>query len=165
MDYRRSESGLTNTNWASTPPPGQFPVLCPSADNCANSLAGTHYMLIWGNRSPVLLEPLLSGARWSSVGGSGNDVASSSRYLGQTRIKVPAFPQGIGVAKVQTQITQAGALGDPVRHRAADRLLGARRRAGADRAAPRRRRAVDVRARRDEPRRRARCRPTPTTCR
>ncbi|MEY2516995.1 MAG: hypothetical protein QOJ89_4353 [bacterium] len=113
MDYRRSDAGLTNTNWASTPPPGQFPVLCPSADNCANSLAGTHYMLIWGNRSPVLLEPLLSGARWSSVGGSGNDVASSSRYLGQTRIKVAAFPQGIGVAKVETQITQAGALGDP----------------------------------------------------
>jgi hypothetical protein len=113
MDYRRSDAGLTNTNWASTPPPGQFPVLCPSADNCANSLAGTHYLLIWGNRSPVLLEPLLSGARWSSVGGSGNDVASSSRYMGQTRIKVAAFPNGIPVAKVQTQITQAGALGDP----------------------------------------------------
>ena len=113
MDYRRSDAGLTNTNWASTPPPGQFPVLCPSADNCANSLAGTHYMLIWGNRSPVLLEPLLKGARWSSVGGSGNDVASASRYLGQTRIQGPAFPHGVPVAKVQTQITQAGALGDP----------------------------------------------------
>jgi hypothetical protein len=113
MDYRRSDAGLTNTNWASTPPPGQFPVLCPSVDQCANSLAGTHYLLIWGNRSPVLLEPLLRGARWNSVGGSGNDVASSSRYMGQSKIKVPAFPQGVAVAKVQTQITQAGALGDP----------------------------------------------------
>ncbi len=113
MDYRRSVAGLTNTNWASTPPPGQFPVLCPSADQCANSLAGTHYLLIWGNRSPVLIEPLLAGTRWSSVGGSGNDVASSSRYIGHTKIRVPAFPQGVAVAKVQTQITQAGALGDP----------------------------------------------------
>ncbi len=113
MDYLRSDAGLTNTNWASTPPPPQFPLLCPSADMCANSLAGTHYLLIWGNRSPVLIEPLLSGTRWSSVGGSGNDVTSSSRYLGHTKVKVAAFAQPLSVAKVQSQITQAGALGDP----------------------------------------------------
>ncbi len=113
VEYRRTDLGLVNTNWASTPPPGQFPILCASADRCANSLAGVHYMLIWGNRSPVLLEPLLRGARWNSVGGVGNDVSSSSRYVGATRIKVPAFPRSVPAAKVQTEITQAGALGDP----------------------------------------------------
>jgi hypothetical protein len=113
IDYRRTDLGLVNTNWSSTPPPPQFPILCASADHCANSLAGVHYMLIWGNRSPVLLEPLVKGARWSSLGGAGNDVSSTSRYVGRSTIKVPAFPKPVLTAKVQTQITQAGALGDP----------------------------------------------------
>ena len=113
IDYRRTDIGLVNTNWASTPPPGQFPILCASADQCANSLAGTHYMLIWGNRSPVLLEPLVERARWSSLGGVDNDVSTASRYIGQTRIRVAAFPNGVPAARVETQVTQAGALGDP----------------------------------------------------
>ena len=113
MEYRRTDLGLLNTNWASTPPPPQFPILCAGADRCANSLAGVHYMLIWGNRSPVLLEPLVKGTRWNALGGVGNDVSSSSRYVGRSTIKVPAFPKPILTAKVQTEITQAGALGDP----------------------------------------------------
>lgn len=113
IDYRRTDLGLVNTDWASTPPPGQFPILCASADRCGNSLAGTHYMLIWGSRSPVLLEPLVRGARWSSLGGVGNDVSSDSRYVTSTRIKVPAFPEAVPAAVVQSEITQAGALGDP----------------------------------------------------
>jgi hypothetical protein len=113
VDYQRTDAGLVVTNWSSSPPPPQFPVLCPSASQCANSLAGVHYQLIWGNRSPVLLEPLLRGARWNSLGGGSNDVASASRYLGMELIKVPAFPAGVMAAKVESNITQAGALGDP----------------------------------------------------
>ncbi|MBA2347470.1 MAG: hypothetical protein H0V81_04175 [Solirubrobacterales bacterium] len=113
VDYRRTALGLVNLNWASTPPPPEFPILCSSAEQCANSLAGTHYMLIWGNRSPVLLEPLVRGARWNSAGGAGNDVSSSSRYVGREVIAVPAFPRGVRAAVVETEVNQAGAIGDP----------------------------------------------------
>ena len=113
VDYQRTDAGLVVTNWSSSPPPPQFPVLCPSASQCSNSLASVHYQLIWGNRSPVLLEPLLHGTRWDSLGGGNNDVASANRYLGTELIKVPAFPNGVVAAKIESNITQAGALGDP----------------------------------------------------
>jgi hypothetical protein len=71
------------------------------------------YLLIWGTRSPTLAEPLLQGTRWNSLGGAGNDVASASRYVGHEKITVAAFPQGVDAAKVEGEITQAGAVGDP----------------------------------------------------
>ena len=151
MEYRRTDLGLVNTNWASTPPPPQYPILCAGADRCANSLAGVHYMLIWGNRSPVLLEPLVKGARWNSLGGVGNDVSSSSRYVGRSTIKVPAFPRPVLTAKVQTEIRGRRA-GRSVRQRDADRVLAARGGAGANRVSPWRRAGQPCRSRRDEPR-------------
>lgn len=113
VDYNRTQAGLANLNWQSVAPPPQFPVLCASVSNCGNSLAAAHFMLIWGSRSPVLAEPVLQGMRWSSTGGVNSDVASENRYMGQERISVPAFPDGVMTAKVQSDITQAGALGDP----------------------------------------------------
>lgn len=113
IDFRHSDAGLVNLTYQSTQPPPQFPVLCASAADCGNSLAGTMYMLIWGTRSPVLAEPLVRNTRWSSTGGAANDVSSDNRYLGRERIKVPAFPDGVTAAKVQSEITQAGAIGDP----------------------------------------------------
>lgn len=113
VDYRYTNSGLVNTNWSSTPPPPHFPVLCASASNCGNSLAGTHYQLIWGSRSPLLREPVVRGLAWSALGGQGNDVASTNRYLGRERVTVPAFPRGVFAAKLESDITQGGALGDP----------------------------------------------------
>lgn len=113
MDFQRTEAGLVNLNWNSTPPPPKMPILCASASGCGNSVAGSYYMMIWGSRSPVLAEPLLAHTNWSSVGGAGNDVGSNSRYLGMQRIFVPAFAKTLPVAVVQSQITQAGALGDP----------------------------------------------------
>ena len=113
IDYRRTDLGLVNLNWASTPPPPEYPILCAGVVNCANSLAGTHYLAIWGNRSPVLAEPLVRGTRWNSVGGANSEVSSSSRYLGRERVTVPAFPGGVTAALVESDITQAGAIGDP----------------------------------------------------
>ncbi|MEA2273145.1 MAG: hypothetical protein QOI98_1853 [Solirubrobacteraceae bacterium] len=113
VDYNRTTAGLANLNWQSVAPPPQFPVLCASTSGCGNSVASTHFMLIWGTRSPVLAEPLLKQTRWSATGGVNNDVASDNRYLGSERITVPAFPDGVVAAKVQSDITQAGALGDP----------------------------------------------------
>ncbi len=113
IDFRQTEAGLVNLTYQSSQPPPQFPVLCASASDCGNSVAGTMYLLIWGTRSPTLAEPLLRGTRWNSLGGAGNDVASANRYLGHERVAVPAFPQGIDAAKVESDITQAGALGDP----------------------------------------------------
>src|ERR687890_707512 len=51
--------------------------------------------------------------RWDALGGADNDVASSNRYAGHEKVTVPAFPQGITAAKVGSEITQAGAIGDP----------------------------------------------------
>jgi hypothetical protein len=113
IDYKHTDAGVVNLNYQSTQPPPQFPILCASASECGNSIAGTHYLLIWGTRSPALSEPLLRGTRWNSLGGAGNDVASSNRYLGRERVVVPAFPGGVIAAKVESQVNQAGAIGDP----------------------------------------------------
>jgi hypothetical protein len=113
MDFSRTDGGLVNQNWASTPPPPQFPILCAQASGCPNSLSSTLFMLIWGSRAPVLVEPLLSSTEWSSLGGAQSDVSSDNRYLGQEMVKVPAYPQGVLASKVESDITQAGALGDP----------------------------------------------------
>ena len=68
-------------------------------------------MVIWGTRSPVFAEPMLEGTRWNSLGGASNDVASANRYIGHEG-------QGAGVPgrrprRVESEVTQAGAIGDP----------------------------------------------------
>jgi hypothetical protein len=113
VSFQDTDSGLVNTDWSSNPPPANFPILCAAVAQCGNSLASTYYNVIWGSRVPLLAEPLLQGASWASTGGTQNDVASANRYLGQEKVTVPAFPQGVVAAKVQSQVTQAGALGDP----------------------------------------------------
>ena len=113
MDFRHTEAGLVNLNYQSTQPPPQFPILCASAAECGNSLAGSYFLLIWGTRSPTLVEPLLAGTRWNSLGGANNDVASSNRYRGRQRITTAAFPGGVDTAVVESDVSQAGALGDP----------------------------------------------------
>ena len=113
VDYRRTTAGLIVTNWSASQPPPQFPVLCASAAQCGNSVAGTHFMLIWGTRSPALAEPLVQGTAWGTTGGANNDVSSANRYVATEKVKVPAFPEGVMAAKVQSDVTQAGALGDP----------------------------------------------------
>ena len=113
MSFQETNAGIVGTDWSSTPPPPVFPVLCVQASGCGNALTSTLYNLIWGSRQPVLAEPLLQGLTWTSTGGAANDVTSASSYLGHETVVVPAFPDGVIAAKVQTTITQAGALGDP----------------------------------------------------
>jgi hypothetical protein len=113
VDYQRTDAGLVNTDWAGTAPPTGMPILCATTGQCGNSLAGAHFQLIWGTRSPVLLEPLVKGASWSSLGGANSDVASDNRYLGKRTVKVPAFPQGVQASAIESEVNQAGALGDP----------------------------------------------------
>jgi hypothetical protein len=113
MAFQDTTAGLVNTDWASNPPPPDFPILCPQIGGCNNSLSSTMYYLIWGSRSPVLAAPLLKGTTWQGTGGAQNDVSSTSTYAGQETVKVPAFPDGVTAAKVTTEATQAGALGDP----------------------------------------------------
>jgi hypothetical protein len=113
MAFQETTAGLVNTDWASNPPPPDFPILCPQIGGCNNSLASTMYYFIWGSRSPVLAAPLLRGTIWQGTGGAQNDVSSTSSYDGQETVKVPAFPDGVIASKVRTEDTQAGALGDP----------------------------------------------------
>ena len=55
----------------------------------------------------------MQGTSWRADGRSPGDVASANDYVGTEQITVPAFPQPVLAAKVRSQITQAGALGDP----------------------------------------------------
>ncbi len=113
ITMQETNNGLNVADWSSTPPPASFPVLCTSAAQCGNSLASTWYDVIWGSRAPLLSEPLVKGDTWTSSGGAANDVTSTSRYLGQEKITVPAFQAPVTADKVRTEITQTGALGDP----------------------------------------------------
>jgi opacity protein-like surface antigen len=113
MDFKDSDAGLLNPNTQMTAPPAQFPVLCETAGQCGNSVAGTLPLLTWGTRSPVLSQPLLSGTTWNAVGGVNNDVVSTNHYVGRATVSVPAFPNGVRAARVDSDVTQAGALGDP----------------------------------------------------
>ena len=124
VSFQDTDSGLDNTNWSSTPPPSNFPILCPTASGCGNSLTSTYYDLIWGSRAPVLAEPLIQGETWTGAGGAKNDVSGTSTYLGQQPVTVPAFPQPVVAAVVRTNITQAGALGDPYGQRRRGRSGG-----------------------------------------
>ena len=113
VSFQDSLAGLFVTNWSSNPPPASFPILCGSASGCGNSLASSYYNVIWGNRSPLLVGPLLRGAAWASTGGAEGDVSSGSTYLGLELVTVPAFPAPVLAAKVRSEITQGGAIGDP----------------------------------------------------
>lgn len=113
VSFQETNFGLVNTDWQSTPPPSEFPILCSTLGSCGNSLASAYYNVIWGARAPVLAEPLLKGASWSATGAAQNDVSSLNDYLGVEAVTVPAFPQPVLAAKIRSQITQAGALGDP----------------------------------------------------
>ena len=113
VQYQRTNVGLVNTDWSGAAPPASMPILCASTGQCGNSLAGAHFQLIWGTRSPVLLEPVVRGMSWSSVGGASSDVASDNRYIGRRVVKVPAFPHGVRAGGIESEVSQAGALGDP----------------------------------------------------
>jgi hypothetical protein len=111
--FQETTGGLLNTDWSSTLPPAEFPILCPRLSGCNNSLSSTWYLLVWGNRAPMLAAPLLKGVTWTATGGADGDVTSFSQYLGREPVKVPAFEQPVIASKVRTDVTQAGALGDP----------------------------------------------------
>jgi hypothetical protein len=113
MTFNEATAGVTNINWTGNRPSPNFPILCPQISGCNNSLASTMYYLIWGSRNPMLAAPLLRGTIWQGIGGAQNDVPSTSSYEGTETIKVPAFRDGVLAAKVRTETTQTGALGDP----------------------------------------------------
>src|SRR4051812_26376082 len=104
VDFQHTDAGLVNLSYQSTVPPPAFPILCPSASNCGNSMAGAMDLAIWGSRSPVLAEPLLRRGEWNSVGGTGDDVTSASRYVGRATVRTPAFPAGVAAAKVESTV-------------------------------------------------------------
>ena len=113
--FSETNGGIFNgaDGWCGNPPPPQFPILCATAGGCPNVLSTTLYNLIWGSRTPILAEPVLRGTTWNATGGAQSDVASANDYVGTEQVTVPAFPQPVLAAKVRSQITQAGALGDP----------------------------------------------------
>ena len=110
-----TQGGIVNVDpgWASNAAPPGFPILCAALSQCGNSLASTWYQLIWGTRAPVFAEPVLVGTTWATTGGAANDVSSTSDYVGTESVKVPAFDGPVAAAKIRTEVTQAGAIGDP----------------------------------------------------
>jgi hypothetical protein len=113
VEFQETAAGIVNTNWSSTQPPSDFPVLCADLASCNNSLSSTWYYVIWGGRSPVLPEPLLLGNAWNGAGAAQGDVTSSNSVEAVESVTVPAFPAPVQAVKVVSTITQAGALGDP----------------------------------------------------
>ena len=113
VTFQDSAAGLLNLDWRSTPAPPAFPILCATVSLCNNSLSSTMYNVIWGTRGPVLAEPLLKGTSWTSTGGAQGDVTSQSDYVGVETVTVPAFPGPVKAAKIRSEVTQAGAIGDP----------------------------------------------------
>ena len=114
VSFQDTTLGITNTNWEACPPPSADPILCANPTNCSNSVASTMFDVIWGSRTPVLSEPVLQGSAWVGQGGPAQPIpTSSSTLIGVQRVLVPAFPSGVNAAVVRSQITQAGALGDP----------------------------------------------------
>ena len=111
--FQETPVGLVNTDWSSTRPPSNFPILCATPSGCNNSLASTYFNLIWGTRAPVLAAPLLKGTEWTTTGGAQGDVSSTSDYVGVENVKVPAFENPVPAAKIRSEVVQAGALGDP----------------------------------------------------
>jgi hypothetical protein len=113
--FQETNAGLLNggDGWCGAPPPSQFPILCAQAAQCGNSLSSTLYTLIWGSRAPILAEPILSSLSWSATGGAQNDISSLNDFAGVESITVPAFESPVTAVKVRSQVTQAGALGDP----------------------------------------------------
>ena len=113
MEFQDTSGGLNVTDWTSTLAPDSFPILCATAAPCGNSLASALYNLVWGSRAPLLVEPLLKGAAWTGTGGARNDVSSSSSYAGTERMTLPAFAEPVVATRIRTEISHAGALGDP----------------------------------------------------
>ena len=114
VSFQDTTFGLNVTNWSSNPPPSSFPILCGSAAGCGNSLASAYYNVIWGNRSPLLVGPLLRGAAWASTGGAEGDVSSGSTYLGLELVTVPAFPAPVLAANFNVPNAQIIGLGRPL---------------------------------------------------
>ena len=62
----------------------------------------------------MLAEPLLKGRHVvERRRRAGTTSRALEHYLGQEKVTVPAFPTPVTAAKVRTEITQTGALGDP----------------------------------------------------
>ena len=152
IDFKHTDAGLVNLNYQSTQPPPQFPILCASATECGNSLAGSYYMLIWGTRSPTL-------ARAAAPG----HPLERARRRGQRRRLEQPLPRagardrpGVPGGHPGGQDRVRGDAGRrdrrPVRQRRAHRPLGPGRRAGPDRLPPRGRRGQPLRAAAHEPR-------------
>jgi hypothetical protein len=115
MCFQDQGYGLENTDYSGTPPPFNEPSLCTAgtpSSSCSSSLGSTLFDVIWGNRNPVISEPLLQGTSWFGTGGGAGNVTSTNRYLGLQLVKVPAFPRGIRAAAVESDIALAGTPGD-----------------------------------------------------
>ncbi len=110
MSFVDNNAGLINTDWSSCPQPSGAPILCSTVTECPNSLSSALFNVIWGDREPVLSEPLLQGTTWNASGGASNDVSSTSTYLGLRTVTVPAYPNGVLAAVVSTNITQDDAI-------------------------------------------------------
>ena len=114
VSFQETTAGLLNTDWSSNAPPQNFPILCASPTRCGNSLASIYYNVIWGSRVPVLAEPLLKDTTWSST--------RRRRQRRHEHVDVPRArrtsrcPRSTSRSRRRrssSDITQAGALGDP----------------------------------------------------
>jgi hypothetical protein len=117
--FQDTTAGLVNDGWESCPAGGSFPggFLCQGGQSsCGSSLYGFLFDVIWSNDVPVVSEPLLQGISWNDSNATGGNedpgTSSTSQYLGEQLVKVPAFPAGVAAAAIRTNVTLTGTPGD-----------------------------------------------------
>ena len=95
IDFQHTDAGLVNLNYQSTQPPPQFPILCASATDCGNSVAGA---LLHGHLGHALADARRADARRARAGARWAAPPTTSparnRYVGHEKVKVAGVPGG-----------------------------------------------------------------------
>ena len=93
MDFFTTDVGLVNLNYSSTPAPRNFPILCPSAIACGNTIAGH---AVPDDLGHALAGPGRAAGQGHDVdlhrAARSNDVVAANRYIGHERVTIAGVP-------------------------------------------------------------------------
>ena len=100
MSFQETNAGIVNTDWTTTPPPPDLPGALRAGGGLRQRAVEHALQRHLGQPPAGARRAAAAGLTWTSAGGAGNDVTSTSSYLGREKVVVPAFPAGVVAAKV-----------------------------------------------------------------